>query len=103
MSYGIKEWIKIPDLKAGYLYRIAARNANYGIWIPRNESFLISRRKFGDNFLFEEYHWDCPAWATAKPLEEIEKSPFEIKEWTDYPEWKNILFYLNKFEKEYYE
>jgi len=28
---GIKEYLKIKDLKGGYLYRIAARNANYGI------------------------------------------------------------------------
>ena len=73
---GIKEYIKMEDLKGGYLYKISARNANYGIWIPLRKSFAISRIKFRDNFIFEEHHWDCESFATVKPLEEIEKSPF---------------------------
>lgn len=110
MRYGIKEWIKIPDLKKGYLYRIAARNADYGIWIPEKECFIISRVKFFDNFLFEEHHWDSPAWATVKPLEEIEKAPFELEDlemvekinkegykYLGYSKGTEILVYLNTF------
>ena len=104
--YGIKEWIKIEDLKSGYLYKIAARNASYGIWIPQRKSFAISRIKFGSNYIFEEYHWDCPAFATAKPLEEIEKSPFNVEdteivyteEYFGYKNEDKLLEYLNKFE-----
>lgn len=103
------EYLKIDQLKAGYLYKIIARNANYGIWVPQNESFIISRIKFGNNYLFEEHHWDCVAFATVKPLEELEKSPFveEIKiselekngrKYMGYPRSKEILDYLNKFE-----
>jgi len=104
------EYLKMGQLKTGYLYKIIARNANCGIWLPQRQGFITSRIKAGTNFLFEEYHWDCKAWATAKPLEEIEKSPFnaeeiniEYSEKNDrkvfgYPKSKEILEYLNKFE-----
>jgi len=104
------EYLKMDQLKAGYLYKIKARNANYGIWLPQRRGFITSRIKLGSNFLFEEYHWDCEAWATVKPLEEIERSPFDAEkiniEYSEenskkvfgYPKSKEILEYLNKFE-----
>jgi hypothetical protein len=103
---GIKEYIKIKDLKGGYLYKIAARNADYGIWIPSRESFAISRIKFSNNFIFEEHHWDCESFATVKPLKEIEKSPFYsddiniiyTKKYFGYKNEEDLLEYLNKFE-----
>lgn len=93
----IKNYLKINELKDGYLYKIIARNALYGIWIAEEEAFLISRIKFGDNFLFKEYHYDCPAFATAQPVGEVEKSPFDPK---NLGEEKDVLEYLNKFEGE---
>lgn len=84
-----RPYIKIEDMKHGYLYRIHARNARYGIWNEEHKSFIISRVKFVDNYLFEEYHWDTGApYGTARPLEELEKAPT-----TD------VLEYLNKFER----
>jgi len=101
----VKDYIKMEDLKEGYLYRIIARNARYGIWKADEQSFIISRIKFGDNFLFPEYHYDCPAFATAQPLKEIEQSPFRPKDIRLVYEVVNnsvkeeeILEYLNKFE-----
>lgn len=105
-----REYLKMDQLKAGYLYRIRARNASYGIWLPQRQGFVISRIKFGNNYLFEEYHWDCEAFATVKPFEEIERSPFDAekiniehsekdgKKFFGYPKWKEILKYLNEFE-----
>lgn len=90
----IKNYIKIPDLKDGYLYKIIARNASHGIWKSDVEGFIISRIKFGDNFIFEEYHYDCPAWGTAQPIEEIEKAPFNTESLKE----EAVLEYLNKFE-----
>jgi len=104
------EYLKMDQLKAGYLYKIMARHANYGIWLPQRQGFITSRIKSGSNFLFEECHWDCEAFATVKPLEEIEKSPFSAEEINieyseknskkvfGYPKSKEILGYLNKFE-----
>lgn len=73
----MKDYLRRPELKDGWLYRIRARNADLGIWFAKNDSFVISRLKFGNNFLFEEYHWDCESFATVKPLRELEKSPFD--------------------------
>ena len=69
--------IKFEDLKQGFLYKIAARNASYGIWIENRGAFLISRVKFNDNYLFEEFFRDELNLGTATPIKEIEKSPFE--------------------------
>jgi len=110
----VEDYIKMEDLKDGYLYKIIARNASYGIWNSETQGFAISRIKFYDNFIFEENHYDCPEWATAQPIEEVEKSPFGLKELnTDTVEtevdggkyWrinneKAMLEYLNKFEKD---
>ena len=105
----IEYYLEMNQLKAGYLYEIKARNASYGIWLPQRKSFVISRVKFGDNFLFEENHYDSEAFATAKPIKEIEKSPFdaddiditELKgrhgDYMGYPNEDEILEYLNKF------
>ena len=110
---GIEDYIKIEDLKGGYLYRISARNAEYGIWLPQRNTFAISRIKFGSNYIFEEEHWDNgPPYGTVKPSKEIEKSPFDheiinIKYEKDekgktiyfgYPNSEDMIEYLNKFE-----
>jgi len=103
----VENYIKMKDLKPGYLYKIIARNASYGIWLPQRQSFAISRIKFGSNYIFEEYHYDCEAFATAQPLEEIEKSPFNFEDvkifysedgFFGYNNEKELLKYLNKFE-----
>jgi len=102
----VKDYIKIKDLKDGYLYKIIARNARYGIWKAETQGFIISRIKFGSNYAFEEYHYDCKAFPTAQPIEEIEKSPFDTKhlcrEQDDEHFWFTnedaVLKYLNKFE-----
>lgn len=71
------DYIKVEDLKEGYLYRIMARNADYGIWFPSEQGFVIRRLKFDNVFTFTELHWDLSDhFGTAKPLLELEKSPF---------------------------
>jgi hypothetical protein len=86
-------YLKMNELKHGYLYKIKARNAEYGIWDKNEFGFVISRFKFDLNYVFEEYHWDASEdFGTAKPLEEIEKSPF-----TKFDEHDSILVYLNEF------
>jgi len=106
-EYEVKEYLKIDQLKAGYLYEIDARTSGHGIWLPQRKSFVISRIKFGNNFLFEENHWDCEAWGTARPIKEIEKSPFnanninivKTEKYFGYPNEEKILEYLNKFKE----
>jgi|WetSurSiteA1Bulk_404760.scaffolds.fasta_scaffold00918_6 hypothetical protein len=106
-------YLKISELKEGYLYKIKARNAHFGIWNPKVNAFEISRHKFGNNFVFKEYHIDCQDYNTATPLKEIEKSPFTLEdfklviqkdkegeEFSGYLKEKEILDYLNKFEEQ---
>ena len=106
-----QKYIKIPDLKNLALYEIHARNGNYGIWIAKDQGFFLSRHKFGNNFMFMEHHWDCPAWATAKPIKFIEQSPFEESDFdyvektandgSKYHDWRKhheVVQYLNGFE-----
>lgn len=101
-------YLKMKELKDGYGYKIWARNAFVGVWIESRKGFLISRYKVGPTpRLFVENHWD--AWTpddptgTVKPLEIIERFPFELRsEYTDYSEHEkaSILKYLDKLEEE---
>lgn len=70
-------YIKVEDLKEGYLYRIEARNGSYGIWRPKKGDFLLYRVKFSNHYTFGEIHWDLSEdFGTAKPLQELEPCPF---------------------------
>ena len=102
-----EDYLKTEDLKNGYGYKIWARNAYVGVWIESKKGFLISRYKVGPApRLFVEYHWDT--WTednptgTVKPLECIEKFPFELRgQYTDYNEDEEalILEYIDKLEE----
>jgi hypothetical protein len=105
----VENYLKMDELKDGYLYKIIARNASYGIWKADTKGFIISRIKCGDNYVFEEYHYDCEAFATAQPLEEIEKSPFDTKDFVyddvgphtiQFRNKDAVLEYLNNSEKD---
>ena len=99
----MEDYIKMPDLKEGYVYKLNARNATFGIWSSKQKGFAISRIKFGNNFLFVEYHYDCESFATAAPIKEVEKSPFTEEQVIDaivhdLNKENEILEYLNKME-----
>jgi len=75
-SEKFNEHLPIDQCKEGFLYIIDARNSKLGIYNEANNSFTISRYKFGSNFLFEEFHWDTnPPYGTVCPLKEIMKVP----------------------------
>lgn len=96
---------KMKNLKNRWAYKIKARNATIGIWLKENKSFLISRWKFGQNYLFEEYHWATGApFGTAWDIAEIEKCPIKdagivIKNRPVYKNERKLLDYLNKLSK----
>lgn len=97
------DYLKVNELRDGYLYRIAARNASCGIWTKRHGGFVISRNKFGSNYLFIEYHWDVCKWhGTVKPFNLLEKAPFNEGIFSDMWNvdmnpaiYRHILGYLN--------
>jgi hypothetical protein len=94
-------YIKQEFLKDGYSYKIYARNANVGIWIKNENCFLISRYKVGKKpNIFKEYHWDADEYlGTAKPIELIEKAPFDLNKYHDSND--KILKYLDNLEINY--
>lgn len=91
----LKEYIKIEDCLDGYTYFINARNSRVGIYKASDRSFIISRFKFGHNYLFDEYHWDTGSpHGTVKPIQIIEKRPAHTSE-------DDTLKYLNGLSDKY--
>lgn len=83
------QYIPLDECKDGYFYCIHARNSNGGIFSEKEKGFIISRFKFGDNFLFTEYHWDTgEPYGTVKPIKEICKAP-ELNDDGETLEWLN--------------
>jgi hypothetical protein len=119
---GNMNYLKVDELKPFYTYKIRARNGRVGIWRPKTGDFLLRRTKFYDTYTFGEIHWDLDKnFGTARPLEELEASPFkeedlhsrvltweegglERPEWADTdtyfgnPREKDILNYLKRWE-----
>ena len=96
--------IPLTECKDGWLYHIAARNADCGIFISDLKAFVIRREKFERIFLFPEYHWDMgEPHGTAKCLAELERAPF--LPWKDgvnqvnHPQAAEMLAYLENAEK----
>ncbi len=88
--------IPLNECKDGYLYIVNARNAYLGIFNKETNGFIISRFKFGDNYLFTEYHYEASkGFGTCKPLEEVEKCPYEIYTGLEYKTQSEVLDYLN--------
>lgn len=72
------DYIPLEKCKKGYVYKIHSRNLSYGVY-DGNEGFIGIREKFGDRYLFTEYHYDQGApYGTVKPFEEICELPSDI-------------------------
>jgi len=96
-------WIQLKDCIDGHLYAIDARNAPLGVFLAKEKSFLISRFKFKENYLYLEEHWDCgEPHGTAKPLQDlgpIDLTPFAGWRWNAEID-KKLCIYLNQLEEE---
>lgn len=94
---GNTAYIPADQLEPYCLYKIHARNARFGIWVPEKNGFVIRRFKFGDVFAFVEIHYDLNEhFGTAKPLAKLEETGF-IKEDFDFEnggKYNEILNYL---------
>lgn len=74
----LKEYLKLEECKHGYTYRISSRNLAFGVYDERKQGFVGIRTKFGDRYLFVEYHYDTAApFGTVCPRIELEKCPIE--------------------------
>lgn len=70
------DWLRPSQLVHGGAYKIRSRNLSHGIWNEKTQGFVGIREKFGDLFLFTEYHHDTGGTVgTATPLAFIETCP----------------------------
>ncbi len=77
----MSDYIKKPDCKDRVLYRIHSRNLTFGVYDQETGGFNGIREKFGQLYVFREYHYDNGApFGTVLPLEELpEHLPSEIE------------------------
>lgn len=63
------EQIPIEQLEDGRIYLIRSRNLLVGVWRASSRGFIGIREKFGERYLFEEFHYDNgPPLGTAWAL-----------------------------------
>jgi len=64
------DYIPLENCVKGRLYKLHSRNLAAGVFDGKR-GFIGIREKFDQRYLFTEYHWDSPAFATAKPIEDL--------------------------------
>lgn len=58
--------IPLDELEHGRVYKVRSRNLVVGVWNAPSRGFLGIREKFGNRFLFQEFHYDNgPPFGTA--------------------------------------
>lgn len=71
-------YIALADCRHGWTYEIHSRNLVFGVFDSKAQGFIGIREKFGDLFLFTEFHWDTGApYGTVKPKKELEECPIK--------------------------
>ena len=71
--------IKLKKCEDRRLYRIYSRNLRFGTFRKETGGFIGIREKWGDLYLFEEYHWDNgPPFGTVNPQEALVMLPSKI-------------------------
>jgi len=72
--------IKREDCKERVLYRIHSRNLEFGVFDAQDGGFIGLREKFGETYIFKEFHYDNGApFGTVRPEEALpETLPAEI-------------------------
>jgi hypothetical protein len=72
--------IPLDECVDGRLYRIHSRNLSFGVFQKKSGGFIGIREKFGNEYLFAEYHYDTGApFGTVYPKKELESLPEDIE------------------------
>lgn len=72
------ETIPLSECVIRNVYRLASRNLSCGVF-DGHLGFIGIREKFGDKYLFREYHWDGgPPYGTARPYEILGTIPGDV-------------------------
>ena len=82
--------IPMNECKNGGLYKIDSRNLAFGVYNEAQQGFVGIREKFGNEYLFTEFHWDTgEPFGTVCPQELLEMCPLpDIREHSDTFDWK---------------
>lgn len=85
------QYLRPEECEPGYLYRLQARNAPWGIWLGLPHDFFIIRRyKFGMTYLDCETHYDLdPHYGTAQPLIKMHKCIYDLDFLKRFPNFVN--------------
>lgn len=72
--------IPLQDCEDRFAYKISSRNLIFGVFNVKNSGFIGIREKFGEEYLFTEYHYDTGSpFGTVIPKEKLIKLPDDIK------------------------
>jgi hypothetical protein len=95
-----QEHISVQDCLDGWLYRIASRDLNLGVYRSSDHAFFGIRHETGARFLYSEIHVDCgPPYGTAKPFEKICRCPLsKLDEFLDERVNGNLVENVTLFE-----
>ena len=67
MSYVPLVYLPLSECVKGRVYKILSRNLSVGVF-NGDRGFIGIRQKFNSRYLFTEYHWDSPPYATVRPI-----------------------------------
>lgn len=72
--------IPLEECQHRHIYRLQSRNLTLGVFNLDTKGFIGIREKFGERFLFTEFHWDTGApYGTANPYEDMGELPAGIE------------------------
>ena len=76
-----RRFIPMSECVHGGLYKISSRNLAFGVYDEKHQGFVGIREKFGNEYLFTEYHYDTGApHGTVHPKELLEMCPITCLE-----------------------
>ena len=74
----MSDYIRLDACLPGHVYKIMSRNLGHGVYDGLG-GFIGIREKFGDRYLFTEYHWDKgPPYGTVHPETDLGPLPDAI-------------------------
>jgi hypothetical protein len=90
------ETIPLDQCVNGGFYRVCSRNLSFGVFIQKSQGFVGIREKFGNEYLFIEYHCDTEIFGTVYPRELLETCPIDdLREVLPHPDNENMVI-VNK-------
>lgn len=85
-------YIPLEQCQSRHIYNLQSRNLLVGVFDADAQGFIGIREKFGNRYLFTEYHYDTGSpHGTVRPFEDCGELDHRIRLWERYP--GSICFY----------